>query len=267
MIASTFRLELRRDRSLVIWVGVITFIYGGTMALFYPVMKENMAALEEYMKIFPKEFLAAFGMTGSLAQPGVFFSTYIGSWLWPVIAAIVAVLAATRPVGADLDRGFLELVITTPLSRRRYLAVSIVGQILVVFAIAITTVGGVLAMGVVAGTGFDAARFLAVIPLATAFGCAIAAFATLVSVVTLSRGIGGGVTAGVLLVMYLGHVVAQIQPDLSWLSSISAFGHFRTSPIIDEGVSSAPDLALFVVAALGCWLAALWAFGRRDLAA
>jgi ABC-2 type transport system permease protein len=267
MTATTFLLELRRNRSLVIWIALITFLYAGTMGIFYPVMKDNMAALDEYMKIFPKEFLAAFGMTGSLGQPGVFFSTYIGIWLWPILAAIVGILAATRPVAADLDRGFLELVISTPMSRRRYLAIAILGQLVVIVVIAIATIAGVLLLGAAAGAAFDAGRFVMVIPLATAFGCAVAGFATLASVVTLSRGLAAGLTVGLLLAMYLAYVVGQIQPDLDWLLQLSAFGHFDTAAIIDDGVVPLADLALFTAVAMGCWGAAIWSFGRRDLSA
>jgi ABC-2 type transport system permease protein len=267
MTGATFLLELRRSRALFIWLAAITFAYAATMGLFYPVMRENMAALEEYMKIFPKEFMAAFGMTGSLGQPGVFFQTYIGIWLWPILAAIVGILAATRPVAADLDRGFLELVISTPMSRRRYLGVAILVQALVIVAIALATVGGVLVVGSLVGAGFDAGRFLLVVPLATAFGCAIAAVATLLSVVTLSRGQAAAITVVVLLGMYLMYVVSQIQGDLDWLLAFSAFGHFDTAAIIDDGVVPAGDLALFSAVAVACWLGGLWAFGRRDLAA
>ncbi len=267
MTLTTFRLDLRRNRSLATWMVVVTFLYAGTMGLFYPVMKDNMAALEEYMKIFPKEFMAAFGMTGSLGQPGIFFQTYIGIWLWPILAAIVGILAATRPVAADLDRGFLELVISTPMSRVRYLAIAIVDQLVIVTLVALATIAGVLVVGGLSGATFDVGRFLMVVPLATAFGCAVAGVATLLSVVTLSRGQSAAITVGVLLAMYLAYVVGQIQPDLDWLLTLSAFGHFDTASIIDDGVFPAADFALFAAVAAGSWLAALWGFKRRDLAA
>ena len=34
------------------------------MALMYPIMVENDDLMTQYMEMFPKEFLAAFGMTG-----------------------------------------------------------------------------------------------------------------------------------------------------------------------------------------------------------
>jgi ABC-2 type transport system permease protein len=267
MTLATFRLELRRDRTLTLWLGIIAFAYAGTMAIFYPLMKENVALLEEYMELFPEEFLIAFGMTGSLADPGVFFTTYVGSYVWPIVAAIGAILLATRPVAADQDRGFLELPLSTPMPRVRYLAVAVVGQILVLAILAVAMMAGVIVLGILVDAGLDAGRMLLVIPSALAFGCAIAAVATLLSVITLSRGVAGGLTAGILIAMYLLNVVAQLQPDLDWLARLSAFHYFDTTAIIDEGLIPWSDIAVHTVAALVAWVLALALFRRRDLAA
>lgn len=266
MTLAAIALDLRRNRSLLVWVGLVAFLYAGTMALFYPLIKENSALLEDYLKIFPEEMRMALGMSGSLADPGVFFTTYIGSYLWPILAAIAGAISATRPVAADLDRGFLELVVATPLPRWRYLAVSILGQAVLIILLALATLGGVIIVGALVGAGFDAGRILLVLPSATAFGWSIAAFATLLSVVTLSRGISAGMTLGVLLAMYLGNVVAQVEPDLGWLSMISAWGYFDTTATIDQGVIAWGDVGVFVAVAATCWGAAVALFVRRDLA-
>ena len=144
--------------------------------------------MQAYMEMFPKEFLAAFGMTGSLADPGVFFTTYIASWLWPIIAAAAALLAGTRSTAVDLDRGFLDLPLSTRLSRTGHLAASIGAQVLVMAILAAAAVLGLWAAGHLVGADFDLARFGIAAVLCFAFGCAIAGPATLCAVLTLSRG-------------------------------------------------------------------------------
>jgi hypothetical protein len=73
--------------------------------------------------------------------------------------------------------------------------------------------------------------------------------------------------SAILIAMYLVFVVVQISPDWAWLAPISAWDHFRTTELIDDGVVPAADLALFTGVALAGWAAALAAFRRRDLAA
>jgi len=263
---TAFRMELRRNRSLSVWVAVAMAIYGAVIAAMYPVMVENDALFTAYMKTFPEGFLAAFGMTGSLSDPGIFFSSYIASWLWPIMAAVVALLVGTR-VAVDLDRGFLDLPLATPTSRTRYLAGSIVGQAIVMAVLTVATVGSVWLVGVIVDAGFDPGRYALAGVLCWLFGCAIAGVTTLLAVVSLSRGRTSGIVGGVLVAMYLVFVVVQVDPDWAWLAPVSAWDHFRTTELIDMGTVPAGDLALFTGIALAGWAAALVAFRRRDLAA
>ena len=155
---TALRMELRRNRSLTLWLAIAMGAYGAVMGAMYPFMVENDALFTSYMEAFPQEMLAAFGMTGSLSDPGVFFTTYIGSWLWPIMAAVVAMLLGTR-VAVDLDRGFLDLPLATPVSRVRYLTGSIVGQAVAMALVATATVGALWVVGVLVGADFDPTRF------------------------------------------------------------------------------------------------------------
>jgi ABC-2 type transport system permease protein len=231
----------------------------------YPILQENAQAFEDYMAIFPKEFLAAFGMTGSLADPGVFFGTYIGSMIWPVVAAIAAIILATRPVAADVERGWAEVALGTPLTRWRTLAAAIASQALVLAVLAVATIAGVLVIGRFVGADFDAGRFAAASVVLWLFGCAVAGVTSLLGAITLSRAIAGGVAAGVLILMYLLNLVAQLQVDLAWLADLGAFKYLATTALLDAGVMPWASVVVFAFVAIGGWVASLVVFARRDL--
>ena len=267
MIATVFRLELRRSRALVGWMALLGIAYAGTMALFYPRMVESNQALEEYLKVFPKELIAAFGMQGGLTDTGTFFNVYVFSMLWPVMAAIVGILLATRPVAADFDRGFLELSLATRLSRIECLLASIAMQVVAMIVLAACTVATILVVGPLIGYPWDAARFLLAGLLLVTSGCAIAAVALLLAVVSLSRAAAGGIVAGALVIMYLLHAIAAIEPSLDGLSYLSVFHYLDPVAAIDAGTVPVQGLAVFTVVAVTCWTASLVAFPRRDLLA
>jgi ABC-2 type transport system permease protein len=267
MTGLTFRLELRRSRMVAFWMAVIVLAYGGIMAAMYPILEENAQAFEDYMAIFPKEFLAAFGMTGSLSDPGVFFGTYIGSMLWPVVAAIAATIMATRPLAADVERGWADVALGTPLTRGRLLGAAVASQALVLAVLAVATVAGVVLIGPLVGANFDAGRFAAAAVVLWLFGCAIAGVTSLVAAVTLSRSIASGLAAGVLILMYLMNIVAQVQVDLAWLADFGAFKYLVTTELIDSGVVPWGSVAIFAIVAVGGWAGALLVFRRRDLLA
>jgi ABC-2 type transport system permease protein len=266
-MTAAFRLEMRRNRTLLLWLAVIALGYGAMLSVFYPVFRDNSKFVDQYLSLFPKEFLAAFGMEGSLSDPGVFFSTYIGGMLWPIVAAIAGISMATRPTASDLERGFLELPLSTPLSRVRYLASAVAGQVTGMAILAAATVAGVLLAGRLVGAPFDAGGFALAGIVAWAFGCAVAAVTTLVAVATLGRGLAAGAVAGALLAMYLMNAIARIQPDLAWLGDLSAFRYYQATPIIDHGRFPIGDFTVFATVAVAAWALSLWTFRRRDLAA
>jgi ABC-2 type transport system permease protein len=267
MTARAFRLELRRSRLLALWLAVVAVAYVGILAAMYPIMVDNAKAFEDYMAIFPKEYMAAFGMTGSLADPGVFFTTYIGGMLWPIVAAIAAIILATRPVAVDVERGWSDVALGTPLSRGSFLGASILSQVLVLAVLAVATVGSLLVGGGLVGAHFDAGRFAVATVVLWLFGCAVAGVTSLLGAITLSRAIGGGLAAGILILMYLMNVVAQIQVDLAWLADFGAFKYLLTRDLIDNGVVPWSSAAVFGVVAVVGWAGSLVVFARRDLLA
>ena len=267
MTRSTLFLELRRSRMLVIGMALVTLAYGGIMGAMYPILKENQALLDEYMKVFPKELMAAFGMSGTLTDPGVFFTTYISSWLWPIIAAIVGIIIATRATAADTERGWVEQPLATPLRRTSLALASILDQVVALVVIAAATVIGLVAVGIAIGVPFDGGRFLLAIPSLLAFGAAIAGPTMLLAVLTLSRGRAAGIVAGVLIAMYLLNVVVQIQPDFEVLGYLGLFRYLDTTEIISDGTVPWGDLAVLAAVALAGWGLATWRFRTRDLLA
>jgi len=265
MTALSFRLELRRSRILAVGLAVVALVYGGLIAAVYPILLANTAQIEDYMKLFPKQLMAAFGMTGSLADPGIFFTTYIGSMLWPIVAAVAAIVLATRPAAADAERGWSDLPLGTPLTRGRYLGAAILCQLVILAALALVTVGGVLAVGTLVGAGFDSGRFLAAGVVLWLFACAIAGVTSLAAVITLSRSVAASIAAGILIAMYLLNIVAQVQPDLAWLGNLSAFRYAGVGTLIDRGTVDWVGIAVFTVVAVAGWMASLVLFRRRDL--
>ena len=267
MIRAALRMEIARIRSLTLWTAVVAAAYTSIVAGFYPTFRDNQKQIDQYMELFPKDLLKVFGMSGSLADPGNFFNSYIGGMLWPIVGAMVAIALATRPVAADLERGFLELPLATRLSRIRYLGVAIAGQFGALVVVSAAMIAGMLVVGRALDAPFDVGRFSLAGVHAVAFGCAIAGPVTLLAVVTLDRGRATGISVGLILAMYLLDAASKVWTDLEGVASFSLFSHFQTLELIDDGVLPTADFVLLVAVAVVGWGLALLAFRRRDLAA
>jgi ABC-2 type transport system permease protein len=261
-----FRLELRRGRMLIVWVSVVSMFYAGFITAFYPTILENAAEFQKMLEIYPKELMAAFGITGDFAAPGTFVNSYIYQFLWPLVAAIAGILLATR-VATDADSGFLDLPLSSRLPRVRYLTATIVAQAVGLALLSALTIIAIVAVDLFIEPDFDVVHLGLAGVHAFAMAAAIAGVTSLLAVVFLDRGRAGGIAAAVLIVMYLLNVVAQLSPDLRELARLSAFHYFDVKPLIDSGTYPTGDTLLFLGVALGGWILAVLLFRRRDLAA
>jgi putative exporter of polyketide antibiotics len=250
---------------LLVGVAALSVLYAGGITAFYPTILENAERFEEMLSVYPKELMAAFGITGSLGDPGVFLNSYVFQFLWPLVAAIMAIALATR-VAADADRGFLELPLSTPLPRVRYLASAVAGQVVSLTLLSMATIGAIWAVDLTIEPDFAMDRLALAGVHALAMGLAIAGPSTLLAVLLLDRGRAAGLAAGILVVMYLANVIAKLSPDLGWVGYLSLFDSFDLQPLIGTGVYPLGDSVLFLCVAVVGYALALVVFQRRDLA-
>jgi ABC-2 type transport system permease protein len=260
-----FLLELRRSRSLVLWVALVSMFYAGFITAFYPTILENAEQFKKMLEFYPKELLAAFGITGSLGDPGTFVNSYIFQVIWPIVAALVAILAGTR-LAVDADSGFLDLPLSSQLPRTRYFLAVIAAQLVSLAALTALTVGAIVAVDLAIEPDFDSGRLTLAGLHAFLMAAAIAGVTSALAVVFLDRGRAGGLVAAILIVMYLLNVVAQLSPDLMVLARISAFHYFSVQEVVATGVYPIGDSLIFLGSAVAGWLTALILFRRRDLA-
>ena len=260
------RLELRRSRTLLLWMGIVTAAYAGFITVFYTNVVDNAAAFRDILKLYPKEMMVAFGIEGDFADPGVFLGGYVYNFLWPLVGAIVAIVLATR-VAADADRGFLDVALSTPIDRTRYLLSSIATQLIAVVGLSLVMVGAVIVGDFLIVPNFPTERVLLSAIHAAAFAAAVAGPATLAAVVLLDRGRAAGILAGILILMYLLNIIGQLAPDFEAVTRLSAFHYFDLKALISEGSYPIVDTIVFGVAAVAGWALAIVAFRRRDLAA
>jgi ABC-2 type transport system permease protein len=266
MNPTALRLELRRSRTLLIWLGVVTAAYAGFITVFYTNVVENAAAFNEVLALYPKEMMVAFGIEGDFADPGVFLGGYVYNFLWPLIGAAAAIVLATR-IGADADRGFLDIALTTPISRITYLIGSIVAQIVGIAILALAMVGAILFGDLLIEPNFPAGSVALSTLHAVAFGVAVAGPTTWLAVVLLDRGRAAGIVAGVLVVMYLLNVIGMLAPEFESATYFSVFRYFDLKELISAGTYPVADTLVFAVVGLVGWALAVVAFRRRDLAA
>lgn len=265
MSGSLFAIDLRRARLQFVAYAVVVAIFGVAVAAVYPTVLETTELIEPYLDMLPTGLLEAFEMSGGISSPGAYFGSQFFQ-VWVILAAMLAIGLGTRGAAGENAAGTIEIPLSAPLSRTRYLVTTIATQVVGVALLAVVAVGSVLAIGPLIDVSFDLRAFAAVGVLSFAFGCAIAGVSTLVSVVTLDRGRSIGFGALLLILMYLLILVALLEPSVDWLKYLSAFHYYRPAAVIDRGVLPVGETALFGAVAIAAWGLAVWRFRTRDLA-
>jgi ABC-2 type transport system permease protein len=266
MSATLFALELRRSRMQLVAYAIVVAIYGVAVAAIYPTVLKTAELFEPYLDMVPPGLLEAFEMSGGITSPGAYFGSQFFQ-VWVIVAAMLAIGLGTRGAAGETAAGTIEVPLSAPLSRERYLLTTIGTQIVGLALLALVAVVSVVALGPVIDVTFDLAAFATVGLLSFAFGCAMAGVSTLVSVITLDRGRSIGFAAFVLILMYLVTIVASLEPSLENLKYLSAFHYYHPAAVIDEGRVPIGEMLLFGTVATACWGFAVWRFRTRDLIA
>lgn len=110
-----FRHALGRLRGQIIGWGIGLFLYGLVMGLMYDTINK-IEGLEEMLASYPREMMAFFGDMMNLSSPAGYFGTYYTSYI-VLIVGILAITAASAMLAGDEEKGFLDLMLSYPVSR------------------------------------------------------------------------------------------------------------------------------------------------------
>ena len=235
----------------------------GAMGVLYSALYPSIEGqLNDMISNYPSSLKEAFNIT-DLATFDAYFDAEMLSMIAPLAIAFFAIRQITKAtVGAE-EAGHLDVLLATPVPRRRLVAAAF--TVAAVLSVAILAVVLVLTWASALIAGADPAlpglvRGMAnVWPLAVAF----AGLATLVAGITRGGARVTAISVSVLGLMYVMDLAGKLA-DMEWLRVPSAFRYYGSA--VQDGIDPAHFAGLVVA---GVVLAAVGAllFERRDLAA
>jgi len=263
MLGTVFAKTLRDQRRSYAW-WVAGFV--GTVLMYaaiWPTITESAGQLEDYIRNLPDVFREMLGSAG-FGTPEGYLQSELFSFLAPILLLVYAIGAGARAIAGEEEAGSLDVLLSTPVRRRRVLLDKFEAMVLGTFGLVSVMWLSVVAFGAIWDMHPDLANFTAaclhLFLLALAFG----AIALAVGSATGSKGLAIGVPSGVALVTFL---VNLFGATVSWLEPIrplSPFYYYAGSEPLVNGVDTVHALVLVAIAAVAV-LVAVWRFERRDL--
>ena len=120
MVRRVWTKTLRDQRRAFLWwaLGFVLTVF--MYAAFWPSVRTNAAQLNQYIEKFPQ---AIKNMTGgaNFGTPQGYVQTELFSPLGPLLLLVYAIGAGARAIAGEEETGTLDLLLSTPVSRRRIL--------------------------------------------------------------------------------------------------------------------------------------------------
>jgi ABC-2 type transport system permease protein len=252
-----------QGRALAWWaLGLVAAVLLTTA--FYPSISRNAASFEKLLDSLPEGLRKAFGE--DFVSPAGYLQARLFSIFAPVLLLIYAIGAGSRAIAGEEERRTLDLLLSTPVPRRRV----VIDKALAMIA-STAGLGAMLALAiVVTGPPFDISVGVANVVSAAAdcvlLALAFGAVALALGAGTGRRSVAVGVTAGAAAGSYLIDVLALSVNGLGWLQRLSPFFYYRDPEPIVHGLDPSRAIVLGAIALVSV-LVAVWSFEHRDLAA
>jgi ABC-2 type transport system permease protein len=266
VLRSVFAKTLRDGGRGFIWwsVGLVGLV--AMMVAVYPTVRDN-PNLDKLLESYPDALRGMVGFGGELdySSGAGYLGIELFSFMVPLLLILAAVAAGSAAVAGEEERGTLDLLLSTPLSRRRLVLEKLAALTVELLALGavlwLSLLVGTRAAGMDVGAGKIGAATASAVLLALGFG----ATALFVGTLTGRRGQAIAVAAAGAVAAYLVDTLASLSSVLETLQAASPFYHYAASDPLRHGLQPehvAALLALLVVAAL----LSVLAVDRRDFA-
>jgi ABC-2 type transport system permease protein len=232
------------------------------MLAIFPAIRDNPEA-QDYLESMPEALRELFG-TADITSGTGYLQGELFSFMVPLLLVIMAVLWGSDELAGEEERGTLDLVLASPIGRRRayleQLASMTAGVVAVGVVVYVVIVAGSLLVGLEVGFSNLGSIVAATTVLTVLYGVIAAA----VGAGTGQRGLARGLATVLAVAAYLVSALGSLADVLEPVRPLSPWWHALGVLPLETGwhpVRLLGVLALTVATAA----AGAWAFDRRDV--
>lgn len=261
-------LKTLRDyfRQILIWgggLGLVMLVYGVGYNSIFGTGPDRAKAVEDYRKTI-ESFTILTGKIYDIDTFGGFVTTKIGSGM-PILLGIWALLAGSKLIRGEEERGSLDLVVSTPHTRNSVLLQKWAGIVVAMLGIVFLSWVGLTLAALISQAGLSpvdgALAHLNWALVALVFGGLALLFSQLTT-----RKAAAGWAGGLMAATYLLNNLVQNVDSLDWTKYIYPFYYASLSQPLARSVGTnwvgLVVLSLVLILIVGL---ALWMFRQRDL--
>lgn len=249
-------------RGTIIGWSIGLFLYDWMMSSFYSTIGEMADQFIVLLESYPKELIAFFPSIEEFGSPIGYIDTYFSSYM-TLIVGIYAIGAGAKLLVADEEQGILDLLISYPVSRTRFLW----GRFLAFFSATVMILLAAWLGWVIPakGAGFDLSALdflLMMVPLFVIL-LLFGSLALLLSLVMPAARLAGGLTGALLVGNFLLIGMSSLNEDLLPVFEVTPLYFYQGAKFIED-----PNwgwLAGIIAISVGLLFLSWLIFQRRDI--
>jgi ABC-2 type transport system permease protein len=266
VLRNVFLKSLRDLRRSFAWWTVGLAGYVALIASVYPTVRDN-PDLEKLVESYPEALKAfvAFGGQFDFTSAAGYLGSELFSFMMPALFLVAAVGHGAGTLAGEEERGTIDLLLSSPLSRTR-----VALEKLAAMCVELAALGVVLWLALWVGArSFSMEVSVAHLASATALlvvlALAYGAIAFMVAAATGRKTLAIGLTVALAVGAYLVNSLASLVEVLEPFQKATPFYHYAVADPLRQGLDPWHTLFLLAVGA-GAAAAGVLLFDRRDLA-
>jgi ABC-2 type transport system permease protein len=262
---TVLKASLQLRRASLAWYAVGITAYGWMIVAIFPLIKSS-GYFDIVGEVWSDDLLAAFGASGlGFGTIGGFLGIEYLSLIWVFIVGAAVIMFIAGALGGSVDDGTMEVTLSQPVSRVSVAFTSYLGMAVYGIVLNFVTVATIYLPSLLHGVDVPLDGMALLFVAGTLVTLTIGSFAFLLSAMSTGRGRTIGVSFGVLVMMYLADVLANLAEEVDWLSHFTMFTYWKPASVIDDLSLPLETWLVFGIATVALFAAGMYAFQRRDV--
>ncbi|HWL35572.1 MAG TPA: ABC transporter permease subunit [Frankiaceae bacterium] len=251
-------------RAVAAWSAAVALLVSGMVAA-YPSVRDQAADLTRLLDSYPDALKAFMGLSGiDYASGAGYLRAELFGFTVPLLLLVLAIGRGASSVAGEEDRGTLDLLLATPVRRRRVVAEKAAGVVAVVALVAGALWAALAASAAGFGLGVPPVRTAAAVGAAALLAVVFGMVALAAGAVTGRRGLAVGLATALATAAFVLESLARIIDGLRPWRWLSPFAYYRDADPLARGLPP-KETAVLVAIALVAAVAGVTGFARRDV--
>ncbi len=259
------RFETNSRINSILTVSAFTIAMSWLTIWLYPSIKQSGFDFQEYIEELPDELMALMG--GSLTDFGTiegFLTIEVYQWLWVLILGGYFAYLSASIISGDIEKGTADLILSTAISRTRYVRGKYISLIPVIAGIGLINMLGIYTGVIIIGEYIPLHRLIVLHFSLAVYHVCCAAVGLVPSVVFDDQRRAQMVGAGVIFAMFIVDGVT-LDTDYEWIGDFTLPRYIDIATILMNGELEPFNLTLLLITSIVLVILCTKYFERKDI--